>query len=151
MKRQLSKLKKLFKEGQKYKGITVTVDFDGTLTKKKVQNYVKYLMEQGADVFVLTSRFCELTKNYYPKNPTNEELWKLTAALNIDPSKVIFTRMQEKAQILQLTSAAWHLDDDELELQGIDIYCHRTKGIDVNSEDWEEKCDTILEKLTNND
>ena len=57
--------------------IIVTFDFDGTLSRKDVQEYAIELMKKGIDVWVLTTRYDELHKHRYEPNPTNDDLWEV--------------------------------------------------------------------------
>jgi len=125
----------------------VTFDFDGTLTKKNVQKYATKLINNGIDVWVITSRYCELTKHLYPNNPTLDDLWNVIDTLKIPRYKVIFTRMLPKADILENTKVMWHLDDDSFEIDEINERC-KTIGINValNSK-WKTKCNQILNEL----
>lgn len=122
----------------------VTFDFDGTLSREDVQKYALQLLNKGVDVWVLTSRYCELTKHLYPHNPTLDDLWVVVEKLKIPKHKVIFTRMLPKADVLENTKVLWHLDDDSFELDEINKRC-KTVGISVfGSSKWKSKCNKIL-------
>ena len=120
----------------------VTFDFDGTLTRKDVQEYFLELIERGVDVWILTSRYDDLHKHRYPKNPTNEDLWQVVSDLNFPRHKVRFTNMELKADYLEPTDVIWHLDDDIVELKAIQKECS-TKAISVNG-NWKSKCERFL-------
>ena len=68
--------------------IIVTFDFDGTLSRKDVQEYAIELMKKRIDVWVLTTRYDELHKHRYEPNPTNDDLWEVIYSLNIPRWKV---------------------------------------------------------------
>lgn len=123
---------------------TVTIDFDGTLNLPLVQAYVKELIQKGVDVWVLTSRFDELHKHLYPKNPSNKDLYDVLLRLGIPKHKVIFTNMQLKSDFLRNTKVLFHLDDDKFELSVMRKECEEVKPVWVAAEDWKETCEKIL-------
>lgn len=123
----------------------VTFDFDGTLTNPKVQEYFLELIDRGIDVWVVTSRYDDLHRHRYPRNPTNEDLWRVIDSLNFPRYKVRFMNMESKAKYLFHTAAIWHLDDDFVELEDISKQT-TTKAINVENYDWRKYCE---EKLNN--
>jgi hypothetical protein len=122
---------------------SVTVDFDNTLSRKDVQEYVKELISKGIDVWVLTSRYDELHKHRYIENPQNEDLYTITDELGIPRHKIRFTNMVAKHEYLFNTNVIWHLDDDRWELEPINKYT-KTKGISVYSGNFKNKCNKLL-------
>lgn len=122
--------------------MTVTFDFDNTLTRKHVQDYFKSLVKKGVDVWLLTSRFDELNKHRYHQNPTNDDLWKLIDELKFPRHKVLFTNFELKANYLKETKVLWHLDDDLLELKSINNTT-KTTAISVHG-NWKHKCNKLL-------
>lgn len=123
----------------------VTFDFDHTLSRKDVQEYVAEIMEKGVDVYVLTSRYDELHKHKYPQNPNNHDLYLITTLLGIPRFKIRFTCMRDKSEYLKGTNVLLHLDDDSLELKRIQKETN-TKAIQVNSSNWKQKCNKIIFK-----
>jgi hypothetical protein len=61
--------------------ITVTIDFDSTLSRRDVQEYAVELIGRGVDVWVLTSRYDVIHQHKYPFNATNEDLWEIIISL----------------------------------------------------------------------
>lgn len=121
----------------------LTFDFDGTLTRPEVQDYFLELIERGFDCWVLTSRYDDLHKHRYPKNPTNEDLWELIDKLNFPRYKVKFMNMESKGIYLSFTDVLWHLDDDDEDL--LDIFEEaQTRQIDVKTNRWKERCELYI-------
>ena len=123
---------------------TVTFDFDGTLQRKDVQQYAKELINKGVDVWVLTSRYDELHKHRYPKNPTLDDLYIVLKELGIPKHKVRFTCMEWKASYLKDTNVIWHLDDYSNEFSYFRKLKVKTVPIQVNSGNWKQKCNKLL-------
>jgi len=61
----------------------VSFDFDGTLEQKEVQDYAKQLLEEGIEVWVVTTRWDENHKHKYPHNATLDDLWEVVDKLGI--------------------------------------------------------------------
>jgi hypothetical protein len=117
----------------------VTFDFDSTLSQKIVQDFAKSLILKGFDVYVLTSRYDELTKHNYILNPNNQDLYKVTDRLGIGREKIRFQCMRPKAEYLYNTNVIWHLDDDWKEVNEINRHT-KTKAIDVALKNWKKQC-----------
>jgi len=122
----------------------VTFDFDSTLSTKIVQDFAKSLISKGIEVYVLTSRYDELTKHNYTPNPINEDLYKVVDNLGIDRTKIRFQCMRPKAEYLFNTKVIWHLDDDWVEVNEINSQT-KTAGIDVTLKGWKEACLNLLD------
>ena len=125
--------------------IIVTFDFDGTLSRKDVQEYAIELIEKGIDVWVLTTRYDELHKHRYVLNPTNDDLWEVIDNLNIPRWKVRFTNMEWKANYLLHTKVLFHLDDNYNEFFEIRKLKCKTLGIQVNCGNFRNKCNRIID------
>mgnify|MGYP001038250813 CR=1 FL=1 len=125
-------------------GSLVTFDFDGTLSRTDVQEYALELISKGVDVWVVTSRYDELHKHRYQINPTNDDLWEVIDKLNIPRWKVRFTCMEWKANYLFHTNAIFHLDDNNDEFFEMRKLKCKTKGIQVSSGGFQNKCNRIL-------
>jgi hypothetical protein len=124
----------------------VTFDFDGTLSRKDVQEYALELISKGIDVWVVTSRYDELHKHRYKINPTNDDLWEVIDKLNIPRWKVRFTCMELKANYLFHTNSIFHLDDNTDEFFEMRKLKCKTKGVQVSSGGFQNKCNRILER-----
>lgn len=126
----------------------VTFDFDGTLSRKDVQEYALELISKGIDVWVVTSRYDELQKHRYKINPTNDDLWEVIDRLNIPRWKVRFTCMDYKASYLLHTNSIFHLDDNCDEFFEMRKIKCKTKGIQVKSTSFKNKCNRIIKKIS---
>lgn len=121
---------------------TVTFDFDETLSKKIVQDYAISLINKGIDVWVLTSRYDDIHKHKYPLNPCNDDLYKIIKKIGIPKYKVRFQCMRPKSEYLFGSNVIWHLDDDYIELNQINIETE-TIGISVIG-NFKKKCNKLL-------
>jgi len=121
----------------------VSFDFDNTLSRLDVQDYAKELIDRGFDVYIVTSRYDELHKHKYNKNPSNDDLYLVSDKLGIPKHKIRFTCMEDKASYLSGTQVVWHLDDDHVELNLINKNTS-VRGISVNSSSYKAKCNKLL-------
>jgi hypothetical protein len=123
--------------------VTITIDFDNTLTRSCVQMAVKEWIERGIDVWILTARFDELHKHMYPINPKNDEVYKIAKDVGIERHKIIFCNMLPKANYLRGTNVLFHLDDSSVELQ--EILDSKIKTIPLSVfDDWKNKAENFL-------
>ena len=127
------------------KGLKISVDFDNTLSRKDVQEYISELLSLGVEVYVTTARYDDLNAYKYTNNPGNEDLWNILKKLNIDFKKVRFTLMEYKINYLQGTPIVWHLDDLYEEYFKFKYSKNKTfKMIIVNTSNWKFKCSRLL-------
>jgi hypothetical protein len=123
----------------------ISVDFDSTLTRKDVQEYVLELITAGIDVWVVTSRYDDLHGHLWASNANNDGLFSVTDSLGIPRHKVRFTNTQSKSIYLANTHIIWHLDDDPIELlemrENPRVF---TAGINVEHNLWKENCEKLL-------
>ena len=75
----------------------VSFDFDATLAMPLIQDYAKYLIERGIDVWVHTLRFPDDAPEW---QNWNTDLWKVIANVGINPDKVVFCEMTDKWNFL---------------------------------------------------
>lgn len=127
----------------------VSIDFDGTLTKPEVQEYVKELIVKGIDVYIVTARYNEMLKHRYLANCTNDDLYTVIENIGIPLKNVVFTNMTCKTLVLESSNVEFHLDDDELQLYEIHLK-KSTHPISVLQENWKEQCETILNNINVN-
>lgn len=122
----------------------VSFDFDGTLSEKHVQAYAQRLVNQGIEVWVVTTRYDENHKHRYPLNATLDDLWEVVDRIGIPRWRVRFTCMEWKYTYLKNTHFTWHLDDNPEEFyQARANNCEITM-IQVVSGNWENKCDRLI-------
>ena len=125
--------------------MTVSFDFDCTLSLQRVQNYAKSLIERGFDVWVVTSRYDENHKHLYPKNPTNEDMYSIIDNLGIPRTKIIFTNMKMKDEYFNGTKFLFHIEDDMFEIRSAKNNNCSVPYIFVRDNDWKIDCEKILE------
>lgn len=111
----------------------VSFDFDCTLDRPDVQKFAKELIEEGVEVWIVTSRY---TEHYDAPLKIGEEV-------GIKPYHIIFTNMYQKADFFRGKDFIWHLDDDWIELSAVNRTS--TKGISVfGNSAWPYKCRRLL-------
>jgi len=119
----------------------VTFDFDGTLDMKVVQEYAKSLIERGVDVWICTARFEPGYQHSWGGSEwSNADVFEVAKELGI--TKIIFTNMVDKYELLENNDIMWHLDDDYYEIDVMNESSN-IKGILVE-EGWKEKCEKLL-------
>ena len=126
----------------------VSFDFDGTLEHEHVQEYAKELIDQGHEVWVVTTRYDENHRHRYFKNPTLEDLWLVVDKLSIPRHRVRFTLMEYKHKYLDGTQFIWHLDDNEEEFDHARKFGCSVPMISVNQYNWKDKCNLYLQTET---
>jgi hypothetical protein len=97
----------------------VSFDFDHTLSQPEVQEFAKELLDNGIDVWVVTTRYDENHLHKYAMDypATLEDLWEVVERLGIPRWKVRFTNMEWKYTYLCDTEFLWHLDDNNHEIR----------------------------------
>jgi len=128
----------------------VSFDYDFTLDREDVQNYAKYLMSKGVEVWVTTSRETDESinaKRAYPetwKYPPNWELYRDTDRLEIPRDRINFTAWVDKWTVIKNNNFIWHLDDDDVEIeQAIEWDCD-CPFINVEIDGWKDECERLL-------
>jgi hypothetical protein len=119
----------------------VSFDFDDTLTKPRIQKYVKFLISKGVEVYITTSRYEGFNYGYGNVKYDNSDLFLVANKLGIKQENIIFTNFKYKAEFLH-DDFLFHVDDDQYELDRIS----RIKAIDVNSKYSIRQCNEILEE-----
>ena len=123
----------------------VSFDFDGTLEFQNVQDYAKELIDQGHEVWVVTTRWDENHKHKYDLNPTIDDLWEVVDRLGIPRHRVRFTCMEYKYTYLNGTKFIWHLDDNPEEFSKAKTNGCNVPMIQVDSNGWQIKCDRLIQ------
>ena len=123
---------------------TVSFDFDETLSKESVQLYAKELINRGVDVWIVTSRYEDITRysDYDIKDPSHDDLFSVANDLGIR-DKIIFTNFTDKwIYFYQHPEFIWHLDDMSRECN---LIASKTKvrGLSLNG-NWKGKCNKFL-------
>lgn len=112
----------------------IAVDFDGTLTRLDVQDFISDLMCKGVDVYVLTFR-------YEPYD--NADLWEVVERLGLS-RKVIFTNGNPKSEYLNMTGDFKLLLDDDYRVMSDLTHNSKVLPIQVNSPEYKKKIIRIL-------
>jgi len=120
----------------------ISFDFDSTLSRPDIQDFVKELTRKDVEIWICTSRFedgiDETGKNW------NKDLFLVAKNLDIPIERIIFTNWKDKKDYLENIDFLIHLDDDYVELDKINKYT-KTKGISVtNTTQWKKKVLKIL-------
>ncbi|MCK5788918.1 MAG: hypothetical protein KAH32_07960 [Chlamydiia bacterium] len=117
----------------------VSIDFDGTLDRADVEEYVSGLMGLGIEVHVLTSREPENGLDFID----NSDLFDVVNQMAIPKENVRFTAYEDKADWLADSGMLFHLDDQAAELTAIGKLT-MVKPVNVNKPHWRSRCDIIL-------
>lgn len=128
----------------------VSFDFDGTLSRKDVQEFAKGLVDKNIDVWIVTSRIATepaLKKGWYWIEKQNEELYKVAESVSIPKDKIVFTEHIDKIVYLKDKGFLFHLDDDIDELMLILDSKDKCVPLNVNHSDWKENCLEVLNKV----
>jgi hypothetical protein len=119
----------------------ITIDFDGVLEKKSVQDKVKILVDLGFDVWILTTRYPPETNDNWKRE--NEIVFQVAAEIGIPVDKIVFTSWEWKYNWLNKNlDVILHLDDSFQEINNILRYS-KTLPISVHSSSWFNKIKKI--------
>ena len=131
----------------------VSIDFDGTLSRKNVQKYAKELIESGIDVWITTARFEkeeDYTEEFCNKyniisvKEDHKELFTIASSLSIKKENIHFTNRELKYRYLRNKGFIWHLDDDWQELIAIKNNTNETGILVFGNSHWKDKCNKLL-------
>jgi hypothetical protein len=128
----------------------VSFDFDSTLSRTDVQDYVRSLIKRGFEIWVCTSRF-EDCKDYTWRKwdkSCHHDLLKVTSELNIPKERIIFTNMQYKwFKMIELGfNPIFHLDDDFVEINGIQRNLKAVAAVSCIGGGWKQKLEKIIKR-----
>ena len=116
----------------------IAVDFDGTLTRLDVQDFISDLMCKGVDVYVLTFRYEDEHQPY-----DNADLWEVVERLGLS-RKVIFTNGNPKSEYLNMTGDFKLLLDDDYRVMSDLTHNSKVLPIQVSSPNYKKKIIKIL-------
>ncbi len=106
------------------KDVTISFDFDETLSKPDVQEVAKSLIERGYNVIITTTRL---------DSKNNSDLDNVADFLGI--KSVTYTNYEDKHLHLRDKGVDIHIDNDKIELFLIQQYT-KVEPIDVNNKNW---------------
>jgi hypothetical protein len=131
----------------------VSIDFDSTLDRSDVQQFAKKLINDGFEVWIVTSRTSlEYAKENLDQSiinrieKSNLKLFMVADNLGIKREYIHFTNAKLKVEFLEDKNFIFHLDDDSEELLAIMISGDKCEPFNVNYFEWEE---LITKKLYN--
>ena len=131
----------------------VSFDFDHTLSRKDVQTFAKELVNEGHEVWIVTSRFSDEAakeKKWHWIEGQNQKLFDVAQDCGIKLENIHFTCMESKSIFLKDKGFIFHLDDDDIEL--MDIFennkfdQNKCFPVHVDHFEWKETCQNILKK-----
>ena len=131
----------------------VSFDFDSTLSRKDVQDFAKELVNNGHEVWIVTSRFDDesaMSKNWHWIKGQNQKLFDVAEECGIKRQNIHFTCMESKSIFLKDKGFVFHLDDDDIELMEILESGDSCRAIHVGHFEWKETCKNILQKNLEN-
>jgi len=135
----------------------VSFDFDGTLSRKDVQKFAKDLVNEGYEVWIVTSRFSDEAakeKNWHWIEGQNQRLFDVAEECGIKKENIQFTCMESKSIFLEGKGFIFHLDDDDIELMDIlennKFASNKCFPVNVEHFEWKETCQNILKKSLEN-
>ena len=128
----------------------VSFDFDSTLDRPSVQEFAKELVNDGVEVWIITSRmsveYAKANLDQFTINRVDKANHKLfRVADNIGIKHIHFTNAQFKINFLANQNFLFHLDDDPDELIEILNSKDPCKPINVNHFEWEYDCKKLVE------
>lgn len=127
----------------------VSFDFDSTLSRSDVQKFAKELVNEGLEVWIVTSRFDDetgMSKNWHWIKGQNQRLFDVADECGIKRENIKFTCMESKSLFLEGKGFVFHLDDDDIELMDILELKDVCRPIHVDHFEWRESCRNILNK-----
>ena len=127
----------------------VSFDFDGTLSRKDVQKFAKELVEEGHEVWIVTSRFSNeavAEKGWYWIREQNAKLFEVADECGINRENIHFTNQNPKVIFLKDKDFLFHLDDDIFELMDIMDSKDKCKPLNVDHMSWDLNCREIVDE-----
>ena len=126
----------------------VSFDFDSTLDRPSVQEFAKELVNDGIEVWIVTSRCTAeyaTEKGWHWVDEQNHKLFKIADNIGIKREHIIFTNHVSKSEFIKGKNFIFHLDDDSDELIEILNSKDPCKPINVNHFEWEYDCRKLVE------
>ena len=118
----------------------VSFDYDSTLSRRSIRRFAKFLIQEGIEVWIVTSR------NLH-NNIMNKDLFRDALHINLPTHHIHFTEMEDKVIFFkEHNDFLFHLDDDEDEIKMINEQTN-VKGIlcwPIKDLSWKEKCMEII-------
>jgi len=128
----------------------VSFDFDGTLSRKDVQNFATTLIQSGVEVWIVTSRIATepaLKKGWHWIERQNQELYDVAEKVGVKKENIVFTEFVDKIKFLKDKSFIFHIDDDVDELMAILDSKDSCKAVNVEHSEWKQTCENTLKNF----
>lgn len=133
----------------------VSFDFDSTLSRKDVQRFAKELVQEGHEVWIVTSR--RSNEDAALLDPwvkdrvirSNKKLFRVADNVGIKRNHIIFCNFVNKIDLIKDKEFVFHLDDDADELIQILFDEDSCKPVNVEHSEWEIDCRKILNTYKN--
>jgi len=120
----------------------VSIDFDGTLTRYAVKEFVKRLVSKKYEIHILTSRY----KESVSEPNINNDLYEIVTEIGIRRDHIQFTNQEPKFKFLD-ENCIFHLDDDWIEIKKINKET-KVKAISVfGNGNWQNDCLNLIDKF----
>ncbi len=126
-------------------------DFDSTLDRKDVQQFAKELVNDGVEVWIVTSRCTTeyaTEKGWHWIDKQNRKLFRVADNIGVKREHIIFTCFQMKSEFIKDKGFVFHLDDDSDELIAILESGDSCKPVNVCHFDWERDCKLYIKQNT---
>lgn len=126
----------------------LSFDFDGTLRRPDVQKYAKSLVEDGHEVWIVTTRTSTediIARGWHWSKDQNIILFEIAEECGILKEHIVFTDHQDKIHFLKGKGFAFHIDDDVDELMHIVEGQDPCRPVNVEHFEWKESCNRIIE------
>jgi hypothetical protein len=126
----------------------VSFDYDGTLALPSVEQFAKELVDEGYEVWVVTSRVSDEDSVLHPWGGTdrNKDLFESCERIGIPREQIQFTAFTDKIEFLKDKGFEFHLDDDIYELTAIMESKDKCQPLNVGHFDWKKNCLEVLKK-----
>ena len=119
----------------------ISFDFDGTLEFKEVQDYAKELVERGFEVWIVTTRYEDVSK--YSFYTTHDILYEAVKYIGMKKKHIHFNNMEYKHTFFKNTDFTFHLDDNPTE-KVLMLQETNTPCVLYSYPQWKDKCENLL-------
>jgi hypothetical protein len=127
----------------------ISFDFDETLSYASIQKYARKLILEEHEVWIITARLSdeECKDRWGASDVTiNDDLYLIADSIGIPRDRIKFMNYADKSEFIKDKGFLWHLDDDVIEIAGIN---YETDCIGVScykNATWRDICDELMNK-----
>ena len=108
----------------------ISFDWDSCLAETRQQEIAKKFIENGFEVWIVTSRCLEGGRDW-----DNKPVFKVAERLGIPVERIIFTNYEDKWISLDKLEMDLHFDDDIIEIELIEENNIKCKGVLISDPD----------------